>query len=125
VLDELKSAPHLFHLDLPEAPSLDLGFDGGHFCGNAYEGEEGREYGRQVSRQFIETVEEAANAAFEILPHLKSLRVGGISPVDIIRDGKGHVVEVKWVWTGRIRAYLDEIWPEADLYWNNDVLPLI
>jgi hypothetical protein len=122
VLEELKSAPHLSHLGLPEASKLDLDFDGGHWCGNAYEGADGREYGRQVSRQFTETVEDAAKIALAILPHLQSVHVGKTSPVDVVRDEEGNVVEFKWEWTGRMRAYLNEIWPEADLYWDKDVL---
>lgn len=111
LLYELKSAPHLSHLHLPEASDLDLGFDGGHWCGNAYMGAEGHEYGRQVSRQRAETIEEAAKIAFEVLPSLKSLSVGDTSPVNVIRDDEGNVVEVKWVWTGRMREYLYEMWP--------------
>jgi hypothetical protein len=114
LVHELKSAPHLSHLRLPEAGNLDLDFDGGAWCGNAYMGADGREYGRQVSRQRTETIEEAAKIVFEVLPHLESLSVGSTSPVNIIRDEEGHVVEVKWAWTGRMHEYLYEIWPESN-----------
>jgi hypothetical protein len=70
-------------------------------------------------------VEEAAKIALETLPHLQSLHVGETSPVDVVRDEEGNVVEFKWAWTGRMRAFLNEVWPEADLYWDKDVLPLI
>ncbi|KAF2704603.1 hypothetical protein K504DRAFT_461363 [Pleomassaria siparia CBS 279.74] len=111
VLQELKSAPHLSHLGLPSASDLGLDYEGGPGCGNVYAGVEGREYGRYISREHCKAVEEAAKITFEMLPDLKSLRVGDVSPVEVMRDQEGGVMELKWAWTGRMPEYLDEIWP--------------
>ena len=34
--------------------------------------------------------------------------------MNVIRDEEGNVVELKWAWTGRMREYLYEIWPERE-----------
>jgi hypothetical protein len=112
LLHELKSAPRLSHLRVSEASELGLGFDGGPGCGNAYFGPEGREYGRRVSKERTKTIEKASQIVFKVLPHLKSLSVGDVSPLSIERDNAGNVIDIKWRWTGRMQEYLYEIWPE-------------
>jgi hypothetical protein len=114
LLKELKSATHLSYLHLPGASSLGLGYDGGADCGNAYFGPGGRKYGRQVSKEKTEQIERAARMVFDVLPHLKSISIGNVSPMDIQRDEDGNVVKLKWEWSGRMHDYLYELWPEPE-----------
>jgi len=88
---------------------LGLGFDGGAWCGNAYFGAEGRQYGREVSRESAETTELAANIVLSKLPQLECLCIGG-TYANITRDDHGGRVAT-WPWTGRMIEWTDEIWP--------------
>ena len=111
ILSELKN---LTHLDLPDSSSLSLGFDGGPECGNAYDGEDGREYGRQVTRQRAETTEMAGNIVMMNIPHLLNLTIGEMAP-NITRAENG-TVSLIWPWTGGMDDWVMEIWPEMDDY---------
>lgn len=87
-----------------------MGFDGGHWCGNAYDGPEGRAYGRQVTQEGVETTELAAQIAMSVLPHLKSLAIGTES-ANLTLNQFGQP-EMTWPWTGRMEQYKYEIWEE-------------
>ncbi|KAJ0108284.1 hypothetical protein J7T55_005261 [Diaporthe amygdali] len=100
----------LENLQLPPSSDLDLGFDGGHWCGNAYDGPEGRVYGRAVTQQDAETTELAANITLSALPHLKSLRIGSAC-ANLTLNGRGQP-DMTWPWTGRMEQYTYEIWEE-------------
>ncbi|KAM7211920.1 hypothetical protein V8F06_012696 [Rhypophila decipiens] len=118
--------PNLRKLGLPPASELGLGFDGGAWCGNAYFGPSGRAYGRQVSRERAKTVEIAARFTLEEMPYLSELSIGGTraalndtgtelctSRVGVITGhGGSKVPEVRWPWTGRMKEWTYEQWPE-------------
>ncbi|KAM7214288.1 hypothetical protein V8F06_010339 [Rhypophila decipiens] len=114
--------PNLQTLKLPVAYSLGLGFDGGPWCGNAYDGPAGRETGRRVSQQRAETAELAAKFALQEMPYLSRLSVGGDETSSINRtmsyNGSmggateaANVPEVRWPWTGRMKEWTFEEWP--------------
>ncbi|KAJ7733526.1 hypothetical protein B0H16DRAFT_1579647 [Mycena metata] len=68
---------HLQHLSLPPVHELDVGFDGGAWCGNAYFGPEGREYARSVALQSLHATEKATNITLPYMPPtLKTLVIG-------------------------------------------------
>jgi hypothetical protein len=89
-----------------------LGFDGGHWCGNAYDGPEGKAYGRSVTQQGAEATELAANTTLGILPHLKSLIIGFQHANLTINDGGQP--DMTWPWTGRMEQYTYEIWQDYE-----------
>ncbi|KAH7309996.1 hypothetical protein BKA65DRAFT_519262 [Rhexocercosporidium sp. MPI-PUGE-AT-0058] len=111
ILEILASLKNLTHIDLPYSSSLAMGFDGGHWCGNAYEGKNGREYGREVSRQFAETTEKAGDMVMSNLPRLSSFEIGETPNITRAENG---TVTLTWPWTGRIDEWTFEIWPEVD-----------
>lgn len=115
-LDILSRFPRLEKLWLPPSSGLGLGFDGGAWCGNAYFGTEGREYGRSVSRESAETTEAAAKIVLSRLSNLKSLCIGGTC-ADITRDEHGRF-GATWPWTGRMTEWTYEIWPEKKMFWG-------
>jgi hypothetical protein len=108
----------LTSLALPNAGDLGLSFDGGPRCGNAYFGRGGRANGRRVTEERAKTVEEAANMAIEALPHLKHFSVGG-SCANITRNTEREVALV-WPWTGRMKEYTYEKWPEQKDYSDDE-----
>lgn len=103
-LSVISQFAHLEELRLPDSSKLDLGFDGGPWCGNAYFGEGGRELRRQVIRRGAETTEKAARIVREILPSLKCFTIGSERP-NITLGGDGDV-ELVWPWTGKMEEYL-------------------
>lgn len=107
---ELKSFDNLIHLQLPDARYLGVGFKGGHWCGNAYMGVNGRKYGREVSRQKAKAMELATAIILDTLPHLKSLIIDFEEP-SIFEADDGQLT-VSWPWTDRMEEWLFEIWPE-------------
>ncbi|KAK7185658.1 hypothetical protein DPSP01_007469 [Paraphaeosphaeria sporulosa] len=111
-LELLARFENLTSLTLPPAWQLGLGFDGGHWCGNAYWGADGRAYGRQVTRDSVAAVERAADMTVKMLPRLRQLGVGGMRG-NVTVDGEG-AVEVVWPWTGRLDEYTYEVWPEVE-----------
>ncbi|KAM7191285.1 hypothetical protein V8F20_009340 [Naviculisporaceae sp. PSN 640] len=119
--------PNLRALKLPAAFNLRLGFDGGAWCGNAYDGPGGRAYGRSVARQGAETVELAAGFTLHEMPYLSELSIGGnkasinATALDskcrtglTTNDGGVKVPEVRWPWTGRMEQWTWEVWPEPE-----------
>ncbi|KAL1591971.1 hypothetical protein SLS60_011563 [Paraconiothyrium brasiliense] len=113
LVESLARFSNLKSLALPHSFQLGLGFDGGHWCGNAYGGASGRAYGRQVAQEHAETIEKAANMAIEALPQLKQLSFGGLQAnLTVDEDGK---VELVWPWTGRMEEYTYDIWPEPEV----------
>jgi len=109
-VDVLTKFSHLQHLYLPPSSGLNLGFDGGAWCGNAYFGASGRQYGRSVARTDAETTERAAEIVLSSLPGLKSLCIGG-AHANITRDDRGGI-GAAWPWTGRMTNWTYEVWPE-------------
>ncbi|KAI1802873.1 hypothetical protein F4811DRAFT_368057 [Daldinia bambusicola] len=109
-LSILSKFPKLEHLILPSASYLELGFDGGHWCGNAYHGKSGREYGRSVLRTYIEKTEFAGDMAVKALPHLKTLTIDRDQATLIHKDNGD--IEMSWPWTGRVEDYVHEIYPQ-------------
>lgn len=101
--------PSLEDLRLPASHEFNLGFDGGAWCGNAYDGAEGRAYGRTIAQESAELTEAVGEAVYEALPGLKTFRIGGQSP-NIISNEAG-VGELVWPWTGRMEEYTLDIWP--------------
>ncbi|KAG8162886.1 hypothetical protein KVR01_007364 [Diaporthe batatas] len=95
--------PNLERLSLPASHELDLGFDGGPWCGNAYDGPDGREVDRWVRQDGAETAELAANITLAALPYLKSLTVG-IDHGNVTVNDRGQP-EVAWPWTGRMEQW--------------------
>ncbi|KAI1371251.1 hypothetical protein F4677DRAFT_436354 [Hypoxylon crocopeplum] len=102
--------PKLEQLGLPESSRLDLGFDGGNWCGNAYRGAGGRRYGRSVINKRVETTEIAGDIVAESLPHLKMLWIGEIQ-ANLTHNENGDL-QITWPWTGRKEEYTYEIFPE-------------
>lgn len=109
-LSILSQFPDLEELTLPVASELDLGFDGGPWCGNAYFGKSGRAYGRIVAQQSAETTEAAGRIVHGALPQLKKFTIGSQSP-NITLGGAG-TMEMVWPWTGRMEEYTYEVWPK-------------
>ena len=101
--------PKLERLELPYSADLGLGFDGGHWCGNAYDGPYGRAYGRSVARQEAEATEEAAQIVLEQIPGLVALNIGG-SVANITRHENG-TASATWPWTSRMKEWTYERWP--------------
>ncbi|KAI1413064.1 hypothetical protein F5Y13DRAFT_161460 [Hypoxylon sp. FL1857] len=99
----------LEQLHLPDSSELDLGFDGGHWCGNAYMGESGRRYGRSVVKDSIDATELAGNIVMEAIPHLNILSIGG-TQANFTRNERSEL-EIVWPWTGRKEEYISEIYP--------------
>ncbi|KAI1647134.1 uncharacterized protein F4817DRAFT_365479 [Daldinia loculata] len=102
--------PKLEQLHLPDSSNLDLGFDGGHWCGNAYDGEGGRRYGRSVVKRRVDTTELAGDIVMKAVPHLKILSIGE-NQANFTRNENGDL-EIVWPWTGRKEEYAYEIFPQ-------------
>jgi len=100
----------LKHLNLPHASDLGLGFDGGPGCGNAYDGKEGQEYLREVTREGIEAIEKGGNIVVANMPHLTSFTIGGSTPN--ITRGEDGMINATWPWTGRFEDWLMEAVPD-------------
>ncbi|KAG4436192.1 hypothetical protein IFR05_008320 [Cadophora sp. M221] len=112
MLEILGQLKNLTHIEIPYSANLALGFDGGAWCGNAYGGKDGREYGRTVAKESAETREKAGDMVMSSLLHLKSFEIGELAP-NITRAENGTVTLI-WPWTGRMDEWTFEIWPEED-----------
>ncbi|KAL5319325.1 hypothetical protein ACEPPN_012376 [Leptodophora sp. 'Broadleaf-Isolate-01'] len=110
ILKILAQLNNLTQIDLPYSSRLALGFDGGAWCGNAYEGKGGREYGRVVAEESAETTEKAGDMVMRSMRHLKRFEIGELAP-NITRAENGTVTLV-WPWTGRMDEWTFEVWPE-------------
>ncbi|KAI1307170.1 hypothetical protein F5Y03DRAFT_352971 [Xylaria venustula] len=108
-LQILGSLQNLTQLDLPAAYELDLNWDGGPDCGNAYFGPGGRDYERQVYREELETVEKAASIVVEVLPHLADFSIDG-RQANLTRYENG-TVRASFPWTGRLDEWVMEVLP--------------
>ncbi|KAH8897819.1 hypothetical protein GQ53DRAFT_818082 [Thozetella sp. PMI_491] len=102
ILAILSRFTKLKELHLPYSAELDLGFDGGPWCGNAYDGPDGRAYGRQIVQEGAETTEVAAGIIMEALPNV-NFSIGDSSP-NITYNKMGKPV-LSWPWTGRMEQY--------------------
>ena len=103
--------PDLAHLKLPASYELDLGWDGGSWCGNAYFGYGGRKAGRAKVRRGVEATELAAGIVLDALPRLQSLSIGSACANISWSEEDGHIDGVSWKWTGRVEEYAREIYP--------------
>jgi hypothetical protein len=106
----LNKLEHLTHLDLEYSWQLDLGFNGGPDCGNAYDGKDGNEYLREVTREGAEATEKGGDLVVAYLPYLTSFTIGGATP-NITRT-EGIMVNASWPWTGRMDEWLMEEVPD-------------
>ncbi|KAI0106934.1 hypothetical protein F4814DRAFT_452146 [Daldinia grandis] len=102
--------PKLEQLHLPGPAELGLGFDGGHWCGNAYDGEYGRHYGRTVVNERIDITELAGDMVMKAVPHLKILSIDD-TQANLTRSEDGGL-EIVWEWTGRKEEYAYEFFPQ-------------
>ncbi|KAI0801602.1 hypothetical protein GGR55DRAFT_683713 [Xylaria sp. FL0064] len=109
-LQLLSSFQNLTELELPDASTLGLGWDGGPLCGNAYFGPSGREYQRQVYRQGLEATERAGALVIEALPRLTSFSVGG-SKANITRYENG-TLRATFPWTGWKDEWIMDVMPD-------------
>ncbi|KAI0906980.1 hypothetical protein F4823DRAFT_565252 [Ustulina deusta] len=109
ILQLLSSLHNLTHLDLPGAVQLDVGWDGGPFCGNAYFGPGGTEYAREVYREGLEATERVAALVVEALPRLTSFNVGD-DQANITRYENG-TLRACFPWTGRMEEWVMEVLP--------------
>ncbi|KAI0454568.1 hypothetical protein F5B21DRAFT_234807 [Xylaria acuta] len=108
-LQLLQSLKNLTHLDLPEASSLDVGWDGGPWCGNVFMGPGGRENRRMVRRDAAKAVDRAAALVVEFLPHLTGLSIGN-TQANLTKYENG-TVRASFPWTGRINEWVLEALP--------------
>ncbi|KAI1419005.1 hypothetical protein F5Y12DRAFT_780270 [Xylaria sp. FL1777] len=114
ILQLLSSLQNLTHLDLPSASELGVGWDGGPFCGNAFEGPRGREYQRQVYQEGVEAAERAAALVLDVLPHLTSFSVGSIQ-ANITRYENG-TLRACFPWSGRMDEWVGDVLPPRDVW---------
>lgn len=98
--------PNLKRVDLPDAANLALGFDGGHWCGNAYFDYDGSMYLRQVTEDGAEATTKGGDIVVSTLPDLPEFSIGWRTPI-IRRKGDG-TAKVIWPWSGRMNQWLDE-----------------
>jgi hypothetical protein len=124
VLELLTGLSNLKRLDLPPSSDLSLGFDGGHWCGNAYFGEEGRMYLRQVIREGAEATTKGGEIVVATLPSLAEFSIGEETPT-IRRRGDGKV-KVIWPWSERMNQWLNDQLPDTatGLTVREDKIPL-
>ncbi|KAI0522065.1 hypothetical protein F5B22DRAFT_457479 [Xylaria bambusicola] len=109
ILQILGSLQNLTQLELPDASALDLGWDGGPMCGNAYFGPGGRDYERLVYRDALEATERAAAIVVKVLPRLTDFSIG--SDQAIITRYENGTLRASFPWTGRLDEYIMEILP--------------
>ncbi|KAJ0284087.1 hypothetical protein COL940_004279 [Colletotrichum noveboracense] len=87
-------------------PNLHLDFDGGPWCGNAYDGDGGARLWRQVRLDDIEATERAGLIFQDEIPDLKGLGVGDFWG-NFTFDAQGTRT-IDWPWTGRLEEWLSE-----------------
>ncbi|KAI0405123.1 hypothetical protein F4802DRAFT_615075 [Xylaria palmicola] len=113
----LGTLQNLTYLELPPAYQLNIGWDGGPGCGNAYDGPGGRRYERQVVGQGAEAVDSAAALVLKALPRLIGFSIGS-TQANITRYENG-TREASFPWTGRKGEWVMEKVPlrpyESDL----------
>jgi hypothetical protein len=116
LLGVLSAFVNLTQLDLPRSAELDLGFDGGPFCGNAYFGRKGRQYRRQILQKDAEATERGGVIVAEILPRLENFTIGGYRAT--ITKQEGVISNMTWPWSGRMKQWLMETVPEPLIPWS-------
>ncbi|KAF5520985.1 hypothetical protein CGCA056_v008256 [Colletotrichum aenigma] len=100
------SLSKLKKLHLPHSADLYLDFDGGPWCGNAYDGEDGQRLWRQVRLDDIEATERAGVIVQQEMPRLKGLNVGDFYGNFTVDAEGGRAID--WPWTGRLEDWLRE-----------------
>ncbi|KAK2771137.1 hypothetical protein CKAH01_14501 [Colletotrichum kahawae] len=98
------SLSKLKKLHLPDSGHLHLGFDGGPWCGNAYDGEGGQRLWRQVRLDDIAATEHAGSIVQADIPELKGVDVGDFYGNFTVDDEGGKAID--WPWTGRLENWL-------------------
>ncbi|KAF5498006.1 hypothetical protein CGCS363_v008439 [Colletotrichum siamense] len=93
-------------LHLPYSANLHLDFDGGPWCGNAYDGDGGARLWRQVRLDDIDATERAGSIVQEEIPNLKGVGVGDFYG-NFTFDAQGTRT-IDWPWTGRLEEWLSE-----------------
>ncbi|KAK7444171.1 hypothetical protein Landi51_08722 [Colletotrichum acutatum] len=106
LVKSLSLLPDLTQLHLPQSFQLNLGYDGGSMCGNAYMGENGADYRRSDMAQGLKATESAGKIVRQEFPGLNGVHVGAFYG-DFMTDVEGEQVIV-WDWTGRVDEWLDE-----------------
>ncbi|KAI0430284.1 hypothetical protein F5Y09DRAFT_341820 [Xylaria sp. FL1042] len=111
ILQSLSSFQNLTGLELPDASTLGLGWDGGPSCGNAYYfGPGSREYEHQVQREGLEATERAGALVVKILPRLTSFSIGG-KQAKITRYENG-MLRASFPWAERIDQWVMDVLPD-------------
>ncbi|RYC59062.1 hypothetical protein CHU98_g7148 [Xylaria longipes] len=108
-LQLLQSLKNLTHLDLPDATSLDVGWDDEPWCGNVFMGPGGREMERMVLRDWAKAINRAATLVAEFLPHLTGFSIGE-TQANLTRYENG-TLRASFPWTGRINEWVMENLP--------------
>ncbi|KAI3316667.1 hypothetical protein HD806DRAFT_527664 [Xylariaceae sp. AK1471] len=111
-LETLSGFTNLTRLELPDASELNLGWDGGLYCGNASDGCDGRAYQLQVVKEGAETVDKAAAIVSQTLPRLIELSVGN-NRAHLIRYENG-TAQAASSQTGRMNEWSLEVVPKRD-----------
>ncbi|EXF79575.1 hypothetical protein CFIO01_03692 [Colletotrichum fioriniae PJ7] len=106
LIKSLSLLPNLTQLHLPRSSQLQLGYDGGSMCGNAYIGQDGAKYWRSNIAQDLETTELAGKIVQQKFPGLNGVHVGGFYG-NLTTDAEVEQTIV-WDWTGRVGQWLDE-----------------
>ncbi|KAG7044057.1 hypothetical protein JMJ77_0011875 [Colletotrichum scovillei] len=106
LIKSLSLLPSLTQLHLPPSYELQLGYDGGSMCGNAYMGANGAVYWRSNMAQGLEATELAGKIVRQEFPGLHGVYVGA-SYGNFATDDEGEQVII-WDWTGRVDEWLDE-----------------
>lgn len=100
------SLSNLKKLHLPRSADLYLDFDGGPWCGNAYDGDDGQRLWRQVRLDDIKATERAGVIVQQEIPRLKGVDVGDFyGNFTLDADGRRAI---DWPWTGRLEDWLRE-----------------
>ncbi|KAL8785819.1 MAG: hypothetical protein Q9213_003126 [Squamulea squamosa] len=103
LLPTLSRFRHLTSLVLPDASSLNVGFDP-PWCGNAYMGPGGQELARRVETERKQAEEMIARMVSGQMPKLEELWVGDHSKADITRTNTGGVGAISWSYGHREQA---------------------
>ncbi|KAI0103920.1 hypothetical protein GGR51DRAFT_522900 [Nemania sp. FL0031] len=106
VLQLLGNLQNLTHLELPDASLLHLGWEGGPWCGNAYDGPYGRLLEREVLQEEAEATDRAVAAVMGTLPRLTNFTIGSNQP-NITRYENGSL-SASFPWTGRMDEWISE-----------------
>ncbi|KAK1544109.1 hypothetical protein CPAR01_04742 [Colletotrichum paranaense] len=106
LIKSLSLLPSLTQLHLPRSSQLELSYDGGSMCGNAYMGQNGAKYWRSNMAQDLETTELDGKIVRQEFPGLHGVHVGGFC--GNFTTGAEAEQVITWDWTGSMYEWLDE-----------------